>query len=239
MASAASSKSRGIPRAAIIGTVVAALVLVGVLVALSASGGGGSGSGGSGGAVTGAADVQAQFAGIPQSGDRLGVETAPVEIVEYGDLQCPFCAQASAGTVPALVTDFVKPGTAKLVFRPLTFIGPDSVRGATAVAAAGAQGKMWTYAELLYRNQGQENKGWLSDKMVDSAATALGLNVAKFDADRTGPAASALVTAAATAAQTAGVSATPTFVVTGPKGRVVISDFTNLGEFQAAISGVR
>jgi len=237
MATTASSKSRGISRAAIIGTVAAALILVGVLVAISASGGSDGGS--SGGAVTGAEEVQTQFAGIPQSGDRLGAETAPVEIAEYADLQCPYCAQAASGTVPALVADYVKPGTAKLVFRPLTFIGPDSERGANAVAAAGAQGKMWPYAELLYRNQGRENKGWLGEKVVKNAATALGLDVAKFDTDRNGQAASALVASAAADAQTAGVNATPTFVVTGPRGRVVIRDFTNLGEFRTAIASVR
>lgn len=228
--------SRGIPRVAIIATVVAALVLVGVLVAISATGG--KDSTGSG-KLTGVDEAKALFAGLPQQGDRVGAANAPVEIVEYADLQCPFCAEAAKRTVPTLVTDFVKPGTAKLTLRPLAFIGADSDRGALAVAAAGSQGQMWTYVEVLYRNQGRENSGWLTDKVAREAATALGLDIARFDSDRRGSGARSLLDTAAAAAQAAGVNSTPTFVVTGPKGRVVISDFTNLGEFRSAIASVR
>lgn len=226
---------RGVPKVAIIATVAVALVLVGVLVAVSASGGS---DGKGGGGVAFVDQVRVQFAAIPQEGDRLGRANAPIEIVEYADLQCPFCAQAATNTLPQLIETYVKPGRARLTFRPLTFIGPDSERGALAAAAAGAQGQMWTYVELLYRNQGRENAGWLSEDLARDAATVLGLDLAKFDADLGGNAAAALLSAASAAARRDGINSTPTFIVVGPRGRVAIRDFTKLADFQAAITGL-
>ena len=230
-----STSSRGIPRLAIIVTIAVAVVIVGVLVAISASGGGSSSGGGE---VRHAAEVTAQFGGIPQQGDRLGRSDAPVEIVEYADLQCPYCAEASRQTVPELVDRYVRPGMAKLTFRPLAFIGPDSRRGALALVAAGQQDRMWTYAELLYRNQGKENSGWLSERVATDAAGALGMDVPAFDAARGGAAASAALASTEASAQADGVRGTPTFVVIGPKGRIAIRDFTNLGEFASAVQAV-
>ena len=224
-----------LPRWAIVATVVAALAVVGVLVAISAGGGDAQPRG----ELTGVQEATALVAGIPQAGDRLGKESAPVEIIEYADLQCPFCASASTRAVPALVDRYVRDGSARLTFRPLAFIGADSERGALAAAAAGEQGKLWQFVELAYRNQGGENTGWLSDGFVTDAATALGIDTAALDTARTGTAAAGVLAAANTAAQSDGVDSTPTFVVVGPKGRVTIKDYANLTEFAAAVSAVR
>ena len=178
-------------------------------------------------------------AGVPQSGDRLGRPGAPVEIIEYADLQCPFCADASSRTVPALIYRYVRGGVARLTFRPLVFIGSDSMRGALAAAAAGQQAKLWSFVELLYRNQGQENGGWLSDEIITDAANALGIDTASLGADRAGSAAAASLATANAAAKADGVQSTPTFIVTGPKGRVTITDYASLTEFATAVAAVR
>jgi protein-disulfide isomerase len=230
-----SSPSGRLPRWAIVATVVVALVVVGVLVAISAGGG----NAGSRGELTGAQEAAALVAGIPQEGDRLGTANAPVEIIEYADLQCPFCASAALRTVPTLVERFVRDGSARLTFRPLAFIGDDSERGALAAAAAGEQAKLWQFVELVYRNQGGENTGWLSDGFVTDAATALGIDTAAFNAARKGSAAAGVLSAANAAAQSDGIDSTPTFVVVGPKGRVTIKDYANLTEFAAAVAAVR
>jgi len=225
-----------LPRWAIVATVIAALVVVGVLVAISAGGGDGDSRDG---ALSGVEEVTAGVAGIPQAGDRLGRPDAPVEIIEYADLQCPFCARASSVTVPALIDRYVRDGAARLTFRPLAFIGPDSQRGALAAIAAGEQAKLWPFVELLYRNQGEENGGWLSDGLVTDAATALGIDTAALDAARTGSAAGESLAAANAAAQADGIDSTPTFIVAGPKGRVTIKDYADLTEFAAAVAAVR
>ncbi len=229
------SSSGRLPRWAIVATVVAALAVVGALIAISAGGGDAQARG----ELTGAQEAAALVAGIPQAGDRLGKESAPIEIVEYADLQCPFCASASTRTVPALVERYVRDGSARLTFRPLAFIGADSERGALAAAAAGEQSKLWQFVELAYRNQGGENTGWLSDGFVTDAATALGIDTAALDTARKGAVAAGVLSAASAAAQSDGVDSTPTFVVAGPKGRVTIKDYANLTEFAAAVAAVR
>jgi hypothetical protein len=58
--------------------------------------------------VFGADVVESLFDGIPQDSDALGDPDAPVTLVEYADLQCPFCAQWASRTLPDLVEDYVR-----------------------------------------------------------------------------------------------------------------------------------
>jgi protein-disulfide isomerase len=218
-----------VPRWAIYATIALAVIVVSVLVAVSATGGDDDQGGGE----------RIDFASIPQEGDRLGRPDAPVEIAEYADLQCPFCASAATETVPRVVDKYVRDGPARLVFRPLTFIGEDSMRGALAAAAAGEQNKMWEFVEYLYGEQKGENGGWLSDALIAEAAAEVGLDTAKFDAARGADPARELVARAAQSAQTDGVNSTPTFIVSGPKGKIVVQDYRNEAELDAAVQSVR
>ena len=111
----------------------------------------------------------------------LGKPSAPVTVVEYIDLQCPFCQEFETQALPALLSDYIRAGKAKLVARSVAFIGPDSERGREGALAAGRQNKLFNFAELLYFNQGTENTGWLSDSMVEQAAASIpGLDVPRL-----------------------------------------------------------
>src|SRR5215210_7427326 len=155
--------------------VAGALALIAVAVALALLlGGSGSGSTGTTGSTLPDADViAAQFNGIPQQGDVLGKASAPVTMVEYIDLQCPICAQFETEVMPTIIDRYVRTGKLKVQARPIAFIGTDSARGRRATIAAGQQGHLFDFAQLLYFNQGRENGGWLDDAMVASAATSI------------------------------------------------------------------
>ena len=170
--SSKSAKKTGAPASGratkVIAASVALLALVGVAIAIVVGGGSDKPSSGShGGALTGTSEVRALLAGIPQHGDELGKPGAAVTMYEFVDYQCPFCRQFSVGPLRTLIKDYVRPGKVKIVLRPLSFVGPDSVNGARAGAAAGQQDKLWTFTELWYFNQGQENSGYATDGFVD------------------------------------------------------------------------
>jgi hypothetical protein len=160
---------------------VGAAVLAGVLIGVSAAGSGGGASS----SVTGATATNALIGGIPQSGFTLGSSTAPVRMVEYGDLQCPICREYAVATLPTIVRDYVRTGKVELEFRGLAFLGPDSEKALEAVTAAAAQNKAWNLIDLLYRNQGEENTGWVTDGKLHAAAAAIpGLSVTGWQSGR-------------------------------------------------------
>ena len=131
--------------------------------------------------------MQGELEGVPQAGNVLGDPAAPVEIIEYGDLACPACRVASTTTIPEAIDQIVKTGEAKMVFRPIAFISRSSERGALGAEAAGMQDAMWSFVELIYRNQGPESdQDWLTDELMDDAVEQLGLDVEKWTADYKG-----------------------------------------------------
>lgn len=219
-----------------IGIVVAALVVVGIVVGVSLAGGGDDDSPSS---ITGAAEVQAQLEGVPQAGNVLGDPDAPVEIIEYGDMACPACREASTTTIPEAVDQIVKAGDAMLVFRPIAFISRSSERGALGAEAAGMQDAMWSFVELIYRNQGPESdQDWLTDELMTDAAEQLGLDVDRWTADYMGEASEQKFIETDALAREDEVSVTPTFLVRGPNGEKTVTGAVEVSELQDAVNEV-
>lgn len=200
-------------RLGIVGGIVAvAAALVIALVALSAPSDKGT-ERLAGDSVTGESQTKALLAGIPQDGRFLGSPEAPVTLVEFADVQCPFCKEYTDNALPTVIADYVKTGKVRLEFRPRSFLGDDSVKGAKLVAAAGRQDKLWNTLEILYANQGAENSGWLSDDLATKALTAAGANAAEAKAAAGTPEVQADLTAADTLASQNGLNSTPSFLV--------------------------
>ena len=73
-------------------------------------------------------------------------------------------------------------------FRGFPFIGDDSVKAYRFLLAAGEQDTLWNLQEALYRNQGGENAGWVTDDLLRELASEIdGLDVDRLfvDADET------------------------------------------------------
>lgn len=154
------------------------------------------------------------LAGIPQDGAFLGANSATVTLIEYADLQCPFCRAYAEQVFPALVDEYVRPGRVRAELRGLAFIGSDSEKALRFVLAAGLQDRLWQVQEALYRNQGGENEGWVTDDLVrDLAEDIEGLDVDRMFEDASGEEVQALMDESASEAQAGGVSGTPTFFV--------------------------
>ena len=201
------------------GVAFAAIAVVVVLAVVS--GGDDSPDGlGDGSSLNAAAEVNELFAGIPQDGVTVGEPDAPLTLVEFADLQCPFCGQFAVDAIPGLVRDYVRPGKVKLELRLLTFLGAESMRAAQLASAAALQGLGWQYADLFFNNQGQEGSGYVTEDFLREIGDGVdGLDVDRAFEQSTGSEADALIKRAAAAAETLGVSSTPSFFVRRGGGR--------------------
>ena len=187
-----------------------AAILVGIGIAVSRTD---EGTGTTTGPPQGAAEVQALYRGIPQRGTELGSPEAKVTLVEFADLQCPFCARYSRDVMPAIVERYVRPGRVRVGFRGLAFIGPDSEEALRLAAAAGIQGKLFQVVDLIYRNQGAENAGWVDDDYLRRIGRAVGLDVPRALEARSGLEATQQLDAAKAEAERAEVQGTPTVLI--------------------------
>ena len=195
--------------------VLAAVGAVAVVLAVAiATSGGGSTTAATGSRVVGAAFSSRLLAGIPQHGLELGNPSAPVHLVEYADLQCPYCDEYATQALPQLVTDYVRTGKVSMEFRNLSFIGPDSVRAGRVAAGAAEQNRLWNFIDLMYRNQGQENTGYATDAYLRRLLMSVpGLDVAAALRASTSPAADAELSAANADATVHGINSTPSFLI--------------------------
>jgi protein-disulfide isomerase len=193
------------------GALVAAAVIV--VVAIVVSSGGSSNKGSSSGKAAGADQASQLLNSIPQQGTTLGNPKAPVTLLEFADLQCPFCRDYTINTFPSVVAKYVKTGKVKMVFQNYAFIGPDSLTAARAAEAAGKQNKLWNFIDVFYNNQGTENTDYVTDKFLTKIADGAGVDANKMLTDRQDPKVDQAIALAQQAAQQAGVNSTPTFIL--------------------------
>jgi protein-disulfide isomerase len=240
------------------GVLVVAIAIVAVAIAVS-SGGSSNGNpnkvGGKAKFVSAAAACQAAgataacdrvntlLAGIPESGNTLGNSSAPVTVTEFGDLECSVCdafalptnVNVSTNGTPGsgfenqLITQYVRTGKVKLVFRSLeTATGSGATPGIWAqqqagVYAAGLQNKAWYYIELFYNEQQPEGTPYTTTFLNGIAKQVPGLNISAWQANLQSPNLQAKVSADNSAGVSADQSAgqqpsTPSLFVDGPKG---------------------
>jgi protein-disulfide isomerase len=103
-------------------------------------------------------------------------------IVEYGDYECPY----SRGAFRAIERVEAQVGEGiRFAFRhfPLTEIHPHALAASRAAEAAALQGRFWEMHDMLFRRQEA-----LGDADLRRYAIELGLDVARFDSDRSGEA---------------------------------------------------
>jgi protein-disulfide isomerase len=192
------------------------------------------------GAIPGQKESGEMLAGIPQSGIHLGNPNAPVRLVEFADLQCPFCRDYTLQTLPQLVQDYVRSGKVRMEFRDLAFLGKDSVTAGRHAAGAGQQNKLWNFIDVLYYNQGEENTGYVTPSFLHTIDKAAGVDSAKADAFAASAASLVPIKQANAMGDQLRVQSTPTVFV-GKRGgalQQVEAGPTDVAAFKQAIDGV-
>ncbi len=219
------------------GAVFLAIVAVAVLIVVSSSD-----SGGDADNLAGVAEVDTLVGDIPQQRLLLGEQDAKVELVEYGDLQCPVCKGYAEDFLPPIIENRVKNGEVKLDFRNFTIIGEQSLDAGAAAAAAGAQGRGWQFLELFYKNQGAENSGYADDEFLTAVAEDAGVkDITQWNRDRKSQKYIGEVERTTAEAERMSLTGTPTFAIAGPNsdGYEILGTPGSVDELEAAIDRVR
>jgi protein-disulfide isomerase len=217
------------------GAVFIAIIAVVVVIVVTGSS---SDSGGDAQNLQEVSQVDSLVNGIPQTKLVLGDTKAPVELIEYGDLQCPVCKTYSEEILPPIVEKQVKEGKAKLIFRNFLIIGEESLPAGAAAIAAGNQGRGWNFLELFYRNQGAENSGYVTDEFLEAVAKGAGVkDLAKFNQERKSKEVEEEAERTSEQASTLGFEGTPSFAIKGPKtnGLELLGGLQTPEEFEEAI----
>jgi protein-disulfide isomerase len=222
------------------GVVVVAAAVVAIAIAVSSGGGSSRKSSGS---IQNAAAVTSELAGIPQSDTTLGQASAPVTLTEFADLQCPICQEFNSSSLSQLIANEVRSGKVKVVFRNLQTATHDKntfKAEEKAALAAGKQNKLWNYVELFYRNQGDENSGYVNGTFLTSLAKAIpGLDLTQWTRDRTDATLDTVLSQDAAAAAALGFNATPSLLIKGPKfPSQAIAGAASYSDLQKAINAV-
>ena len=143
----------------------------------------------------------------------IGAENGALELVMYGDFQCPYCA--AAYPIVRRVRERLA-GRLLFAFRhfPLRDTHPDAQRAAEAAEAAAAQGAFWAMHDRLY-----ESRGRLAERDLVAHAAALGLDRERFAAELADGSHAPRVQRDVDSGKASGVTGTPGFFVNGTPAR--------------------
>lgn len=139
----------------------------------------------------------------------LGPPDAGVQLVEYGDYECPACGRAFPE-----VEEVLRALSGRLLFAfrhfPISQLHPHATLAAEAAEAAGAQGRFWEMHRLLYTRQDA-----LELPQLLTYAGSLDLDLVRFTADLEGHRFRSAIRRSFLAGARTGVNGTPTFFVHG------------------------
>jgi protein-disulfide isomerase len=170
----------------------------------------------------------------PERDHIRGPEEAVVTLLEYGDLECPYCGQAESA-IRELLSDF---GDLRYVWRhlPLNDVHPHAQLAAEASEAAAAQGRFWEMHDMMLAHQGD-----LTVKSIIGYAQKLELDLARFKEHLRKRKGAGRIAEDVESADLSGVSGTPTFFVNGHRHQdaydvATLSKAVRLARARAAIS---
>ena len=166
--------------------------------------------------------LASDFAGIPEGLDQsgaialtLGRTDARVTLTEYGDFSCPHCHDLEP-TIHQLITDYVKPGKLRIIYKTVTFVGGAySQVAAQAAICAARQGKGWEMHDQIWGYFDSNGPQAYSQSTMTSLAENIGLDTTKFGTCYNAPDTSASVQSVADEVLAIGVTSTPTLFING------------------------
>ena len=174
---------------------------------------------------------------VKPSQNITGEGKSGVNLVEYGDFECPFCEQYE-GTLEQVRQLY----GAQIHFQfrnfPLTSVHPNAYAASRAAEAAALQGKFWEMHDTLYQpnNWSQWSTASGPTKFFNQYAQQIGLNVEQFKTDFASDKVNAQVSADLGEANKLGLTGTPTFFLDGKQVQInnTLDDFKKILDAEIA-----
>jgi protein-disulfide isomerase len=169
-----------------------------------------------GGSISAVTDVPPANDGF--KGYTLGSDSAPVEVVEYVDYECPICAIFATVQFPTIKEQLIAPGKVRWRIRdyPLRIPAhPNARYAALAAECAGEQGKFWPMADNLFMHHDWAQTGRDVSGLFRGFAQAAGVDLAKYDVCMQSQRYAGRIAASYLEGEQRGVNGTPTFFVNG------------------------
>jgi protein-disulfide isomerase len=146
---------------------------------------------------------------VTDSDHIRGNKDAKVVMIEYSDIQCPFCQKHHA-TMKKIIDEFGDQVAWVYRHLPLSQLHPLANKAALASECASEQGKFWEYIDKLF-----ENQNTISDDYFGQLASELSLNTSQFNGCLSTSKYQSKVTAQMNDANQAGARGTPATFVNG------------------------
>lgn len=194
--------------------------------------------------VAGISEAQGIFGGIPQEGDRLGSDDAPVTIQVFNDLQCDNCRDDFLSTIPELTEKYARPGEAKLLYRHYSNSVQTEQLGFYGAEAAADQGYGWPYIYLFFRNQDEAERFGVDQEFLASIAGSveeLDLEEWNEDLEKNGGDGGPIekrLEGYEELGRNLEIRTGQGMVINGPSGTVTLQEGPSLAEVEAAIAEV-
>jgi protein-disulfide isomerase len=145
-----------------------------------------------------------------------GSPTAPVEITEYADYQCPFCQTFATLQMPTIEERLIRTGRLRWRYRDFPLQQHQFARTAAhSAACAHEQGKYWEQHDRIYQGQQEWAAARNAAPLFRKYAQAAGLDLDQYDACMESGKYAGRIQADYNSGIQLGVSSTPTLVANG------------------------
>ena len=146
----------------------------------------------------------------------LGADSAPVEISEFADYQCPACQQFETIQMPAVRQQLIETGMVRWRFRDFPLdMHPHARVAAHAAACANEQGKVWEMHSRLYERQQDWSPSRDAAGQFEDYAGEIGLDVSRYNECMKSAKFAGRIQASVQEGIKLGVGGTPNFIIGG------------------------
>ena len=150
------------------------------------------------------------------AGYVLGSPSAPVEVMEYSDYQCPYCQGFALIQFPTVKERLIDGGQVRWRFRDFPLEQHPAARTAAhSTACADDQGRYWEQHHAVFEGQAEWAEARNAEKEFRSYAERLGLDMRTYDDCMRSAKYAGRITASVESGVRLGVNSTPTFFVNG------------------------